>query len=147
MLRFLRAVFASRHSSVAGVPAAILQFEQFEADLREDFFRLASQSDTPRGLRWISCEWPGQLRIVADSDSQLIIAFSSVNIGFEAIEGGDMEDVAAVSTIRDGSAVFHFYEGSWGSAGRVLFNMDPDKAAAHMTPHADTVLDRAAISH
>jgi len=144
VLQFLRILLAGRHSSVAGVSASILQLQRFEADLQQDFFALASRSGKPRGLRWISCEWPGELQIVADEDHQLISAFAAVNIGFEAIEGGDMEDVKAVSTIRDGSAVFHFQNGSWGSAGRVIFNMDPVKAAEHLMPNAQPVFHRKA---
>ena len=33
-------------------------------------------------------------------------AFVSVTIGFEAIEGGDMEDVEAVGNLRAATAVF-----------------------------------------
>jgi hypothetical protein len=52
----------------------------------------------------------------------------AVNISFEAIEGGDMEDVAAVSNIRDAAAVFHYQKGNWGTGGRALFNMNPNDA-------------------
>ncbi len=145
MRQFLRILLAGRHSTVTGIPGSIFQLQRFEPELQQDFFALASRSGKPRGLRWISCEWPGELQIVADEDQQLISAFSAVNIGFEAIEGGDMEDVKAVSTIRDGSAVFHFQNGCWGSAGRVVFNMDPAKAAEHLMPDAQQVFRRAAI--
>jgi hypothetical protein len=144
VFQFLRILLAGRHSAVSGVPDAIFQLQRFEAELQQDFFVLAARSGKPRGLRWISCEWPGQLQIVADEEQQLISAFAAVNIGFEAVEGGDMEDVEAVSTIRDGSAVFHFQNGSWGSAGRVVFNMDPAKAAEHMMPDAHQVFHREA---
>jgi hypothetical protein len=57
---------------------------------------------------------------------------SSVNLSFEAIEGGGMEDVAAVSSIRDACAVFVWRGRSWVSGGRALFNMDPEIAAKHL---------------
>jgi hypothetical protein len=60
--------------------------------------------------------------------------FCGVNVSFEAIEGGDMEDVEAVSTIRDGSAMFHLQNGRWGSGGRILFNMNPSTAAQTAAP-------------
>ncbi len=128
--------------SVSGVAGAVAQFQRFENDLHQDFFALAAQSGKPRGLRWISCVWLPELLIVVDQDRQLISAFASVNIGFEAVEGGDMEDVAEVSTIRDGSAVFHVRDGSWGSAGRVVFNMNPCQAAGHLMPGVVTVFHR-----
>jgi len=137
-------LLAARHTSIPGAASALLQYRRFEQDLQKDFFELAGQSGKPRGLRWISCDWTGDLQVVADDEQQLITAFASVNLGFEAIEGGDMEDVEAVSTIRDGSAVFHFQDGGWGSAGRVVFNMNPQQAAAHMTPDARQIFNRAA---
>ena len=142
MISFFRRLLSGQRSGVPGISGILAQFQRFEQDLRADFFALAAQSDKPRGLRWTSCEWPSPLQIVADETSQQITAFASVNIGFEAIEGGDMEDVAAVSTIRDGSAVFHFRNHAWGSAGRVIFNMDPAQAAEHLMPDAHVVLQR-----
>ncbi|MCH2203750.1 MAG: hypothetical protein MK102_17420 [Fuerstiella sp.] len=144
MFQFLRTLLAGNRPSVAGRTSAIVQFQRFENDLRQDFFALASQSGKPRGLRWITCDWLQELMIVADSKTQLISAFASVNLGFEAIEGSDMEDVAAVSTIRDGSAVFHFQDSDWGSAGRVIFNMNPVQAAGHLIPDAETLFHRRA---
>ena len=139
MFQFLRTLIVGNRSTVAG---AIAQFQRFENDLQQDFFALAAKSGKPRGLRWLSCEWLQELLIVVEQDSQLISAFASVNLGFEAIEGGDMEEVEAVSTIRDGSAVFHFQNGSWGSAGRVVFNMNPTRAAEYIIPAAAIVLHR-----
>jgi len=141
VFRFLRSVF-SRRSSVPGTMHAVAQFQRFETELQQDFFALAAKSEKPRGLRWVSCEWPGEVLIVAQELSELITAFASVNIGFEAVEGGDMEGVAAVSTIRDGSAVFQFQENCWGSVGRVIFNMDPSGAAEQLVPEAAIVFQR-----
>lgn len=142
MLRFLRKLISGSDSRVPGAATAIAQYQRFEKDLQQDFFSLAAQSGKPRGLRWVSCEWLQDLLIVVDPDTQLISAFASLNVGFEAIEGGDMEDVKAVSTIRDGCAIFHFRDGGWGSAGRVVFNMSPEQAALHMMPGVETVFQR-----
>lgn len=142
MFQYLRTLLVRNRSGVPGVSSAIAQFQRFENELQQDFFALAAQSGKPRGLRWVSCEWLPELLIVAEQESQRISAFASVNLGFEAIEGGDMEGVRAVSTIRDGSAVFHFQDDGWGSAGRVIFNMNPTRAAASVVPGAETVFVR-----
>ncbi len=136
----------ARKTAVPGVLRAILQYRKFERELQEDFFHLAAQSGLPRGLRWVSCEWPGSLCIAADDRTGLISALASVNIEFEAISGGEMEGVAAVSTIRDGSAVFHFRGGCWGSAGRVVFNLEPSRAVQQLLPDAVVVFERSAVS-
>ena len=144
MFGFLRSLLAGGRVGGPAAVAAVAEFQRFERELQQDFFALAARSGKPRGLRWMSCEWPQELLIVVDQESQLISAFSSVNIGFEAIAGGDMEDVPAVSTIRDGSAVFHYRDGGWGSAGRVIFNMPPARAAEHLIAEAEVLFLRAA---
>ncbi len=101
-----------------------LQREALEAK----FFDLAAVSGKPRGLRWVDCDWLETVTFARDRQTGLLTAFVAVNISFEAIEGGDMEDVAAVGNIRDAAAVFHYQKGHWGTGGRALFNMNPNDA-------------------
>ena len=101
-----------------------LQREQLEAK----FFDLAGSRGVPRGLRWLECDWQNDVTFARDKGSGLVTAFVAVNIRFEAIEGEDMEDVEAVSTVRDAAAVFHYQKGRWGTGGRPLFNMNPQDA-------------------
>lgn len=101
-----------------------LQREQLEAK----FFDLAGSRGVPRGLRWLECDWQNDVTFARDLGSGLLTAFVAVNIRFEALEGEDMEDVEAVSTVRDAAAVFHYQKGRWGTGGRSLFNMNPQDA-------------------
>lgn len=101
-----------------------LQRERLEAK----FFTIASSLGKPRGLRWLDCQWQDQVTFARDRQTGLITAFVGVNIRFEAIEGGDMEEVAAVGTIREACALFHYQMGAWGTGGRALFNLDPQLA-------------------
>ena len=100
----------------------------------------SAASGKPRGLRWVHCEWQQPVSFGRDVRSRLLTAFVSVEIHFEAVEGGDMEDVEAVSTIRDACAVFHYRTGHWGTGGKALFNMNPGEAierlAGQFTPVA-----------
>lgn len=96
--------------------------------LEAKFFDLAAVSGKPRGLRWVDCDWLETVTFARDRQTGLLTAFVAVNISFEAIEGGDMEDVAAVGNIRDAAAVFHYQKGHWGTGGRALFNMNPNDA-------------------
>jgi len=105
-----------------------LQREHLEAK----FFDLAGSRGIPRGLRWLDCDWQNDVTFARDLSSGLLTAFVAVNIRFEALEGGDMEDVEAVSTIRDAAAVFHFQKGRWGTGGRPLFNMNPQDAVERL---------------
>ena len=103
-------------------------FQQQRAQLQVTFLEMARSIGKPRGLRWLDCDWLDAVTFARDRQSQLLTAFAGVNIRFEAIEGGDMEDVAAVSTVRDAVAVFHFQNGAWGTGGKALFNMNPQEA-------------------
>lgn len=105
-----------------------LQREQLEAR----FLDMARSLGKPRGLRWLDIDWLPDVTFARELQTNLLTAFVAVNIHFEAIEGGDMEDVEAVGTVRDGSAVFHYRRGSWGTGGRALFNMNPRDAVVRL---------------
>ncbi|MBL8848361.1 MAG: hypothetical protein JNG89_01700 [Planctomycetaceae bacterium] len=111
---------------------AINQFRFDREHLEAKFFELASQSGKPRGLRWLACDWQNTVRFARDKQSGLMTAFVSCEVRFEAEEGGDMEDVAAVGTIRDACAVFHWDGRHWGTGGRALFNMDAHAAVTRL---------------
>jgi hypothetical protein len=107
---------------------ALRQFRLERESLEARFFDLAAASGKPRGLRWVHCDWQRTATFGRDVRTRLLTAFVSVEIHFEAVEGGDMEDVEAVGTIRDASAVFHYDHGHWGTGGKALFNMNPGEA-------------------
>jgi len=111
---------------------AIQQFRMQRELLEARFFDMASRIGKPRDLLWCECDWQDEVRFAEDKQSGLVTAFVSVNIHFEAVEGGDMEDVEAVGSIRDAVALFHFQNGCWGTGGRALFNMNPDDALVRL---------------
>ena len=112
-----------------------MQREQLEAK----FFDLASRQGRPRDLRWVDCDWQSGVTFGRDVESGMLTAFVSVNISFEAVEGGDMEDVEHVGLLRDAAALFHFKDGSWGTGGRALFNMNPSDALQRLTDQYEPV--------
>ena len=63
--------------------------------------------------------------------TQQLAALVGVTIQFEAIEGGDMEGVAAVGNLRNAAAVFFFDRGQWRTIGKAVFNLNPDEALTH----------------
>lgn len=118
---------------------AIQQFKLRREVLEAKFVDLATSLGKPRGLRWTVCDWKPPVEFVRDRSTGLLTAFASVEIHFEAIEGGDMEDVAAVGDIRDASAVFHFQNGNWGTGGKALFNMNPGIAVSKLEHQFEAV--------
>jgi hypothetical protein len=53
------------------------------------------------------------------------VGLVGVTIGFEAIEGGGMEDVEAVGNLRAATAVFTHNWREWTTQGRAVFNLEP----------------------
>ena len=107
-------------------------FRRQRETLEAKFFELASQCGKPRGLRWVRCDWQPDVAFAREVRSGLLTAFVSIELHFEAIEGGDMEDVAAVGTVRDACAVFHYQHGQWGTGGKALFNMNASDAVSRL---------------
>lgn len=118
---------------------AIKQFRLQREVLEAKFFDMAKSLGKPRGLRWLDCDWLSAVTFARDRQTGLLTAFAGVNIRFEAVEGGDMEDVAAVSTVRDAVAVFHFHQGHWGTGGKALFNMNAEEAVTRLTAQFESV--------
>lgn len=114
------------------VRRAIQSFRLRREMLEAKFLDLARAQGKPRGLRWIDCDWLDAVTFAKDKSTGLVTAFVGINIRFEAIEGSDMEDVAAVGTVRDAVALFHYQTGNWGTGGRALFNMNPQDAIARL---------------
>lgn len=114
------------------VRRAIQSFRIRREMLEARFLDMARAQGKPRGLRWIDCDWLPGVTFARDKSTGLITAFVGINIRFEAIEGSDMEEVAAVGTVRDAVALFHYQTGNWGTGGRALFNMNPQDAIARL---------------
>ncbi len=111
---------------------ALKRFTAQRQRLTSDFMARASSAGKPRGLRWVRCEWLDEQLLLREKSTGLLTLLVGINVHFEAIEGGDMEDVAAVGTVRDACAVFHYHRGRWGTGGRALFNMNPETAAVKL---------------
>ena len=72
------------------------EFAQDRKQLESKFFQEASRSGKPRGLAWKQCAFQDAVLLGRDRANGEIVGLVGVTIGFEAIEGGGMEDVEAV---------------------------------------------------
>jgi hypothetical protein len=107
------------------------EFHRDRAALEEEFFATAAASGRPRGLRWIQCDFHGEPAFARDPSTGRLQALVVVEIGFEAIEGGGMEEVEAVGNIRAATAVFRREDDRWTTDGRTVFNLDPEQTILH----------------
>jgi hypothetical protein len=104
-----------------------IQRERLEAK----FFEMASNSGKPRGLRWTDCSFDDEITFARQTENGELCALVSVTISFEAIIGGGMEEVEAVSNLRSATAMFRVVENRWQTDGRAIFNLNPVETIAH----------------
>lgn len=107
--------------------------------LEAEFLKLAGQRGIPRGLRWADVDFDDEVQFARDRSTRQLRALVAVTIRFEAIEGGDMEDVEAVGNLRAATAIFHFDQKKWATNGRALFNLNPVEAIEHYRHELETV--------
>ncbi|MBC8355523.1 MAG: hypothetical protein H8E66_26390 [Planctomycetes bacterium] len=107
--------------------------------LEADFVRQAGSSGKPRGLRWMNCDFDDDVAFARDRRTGRYRALVGVTISFEAIEGGGMEDVEAVSNLRAATVVFRLDGPEWRADGRALFNLNPAEAIEHYENELETV--------
>ncbi len=121
--------------------SAVQAFHQARERLELDFFQQAAFSGKPRGLAWTKCDFGDRAVWAREKATGELIALVPVTISFEAVPGGGMEEVEAVHNLRAATAVFHHRQDTWGSQGRVLFNLSPEAAIEHFGERYEWVED------
>jgi len=106
------------------------------------FIQAAGNTGKPRGLRWKDCQFENGVHFVKERASGQLAALVGVTISFEAIEGGEMDGVAAVGNLRHASAVFFYHGGQWSTVGKAVFNMNPEETIKHFEKQYERI-DRA----
>ena len=72
-------------------------------------------------------------------------ALVAIEVSFEAVEGGGMEHVEAVSNVRAATAEF-LYDGSrWRTDGRVYFNLAPTATVKYLAADLELVAEEHAV--
>ena len=118
------------------------QREQIEAK----FIDLAAGTGKPRGLRWSDVHFDDDVLYVRDRRSRCLKALVAIEVSFEAIEGGGMEEVEAVSMVRAATAEFLHDNGRWMTDGRVYFNLLPSATVKYLGSDLELVAEEHAGS-
>jgi hypothetical protein len=121
------------------VERALREFVQNRPALESEFFQKASSSGKPRGLAWKSCAFQDGVLLARDRANGELVGLVGVTIGFEAIEGGGMEDVEAVGNLRAATAVFSWTGGEWTTGGRAVFNLEPREVLERYRGNLDPI--------
>jgi len=116
------------------------QREQLEAK----FIDRAAASGKPRGLTWTNVDFDDDVIYVRDRRDRSLKALVAIEVSFEAVEGGGMEEVEAVSNVRAATAEF-LYDGTrWCTAGRVYFNLAPSATVKYLSADMELVAEEHA---
>src|SRR5262249_32954880 len=71
-------------------------FQAQRPQLEASFLAAAAASGKPRGLRWVGCEWEPGAEFARERATGRLAALVGITIRFEAVQGSDMEGLAAV---------------------------------------------------
>jgi hypothetical protein len=121
------------------IERALKQFVRDRDALEAAFFSAAAASGKPRGLAWKQCAFQQGVLIARDRANGELVGLVGVTIGFEAIEGGGMEDVEAVGNLRAATAVFTHNRRAWTTEGKAVFNLEPREVLARYKGSLDAV--------
>ena len=138
----LRPIRAGRRSEK--LARAQRDFHRQREQLEAKFIDRAAASGKPRGLRWTDVVFDDDVIYARDRRSRKLKALVAVEVSFEAIEGGGMEDVEAVSNVRAATAEFLFDGTRWCTDGRVYFNLAPSATVKYLSADLELVAEEHA---
>ncbi|MFM8633911.1 MAG: hypothetical protein ACKOEX_03725 [Planctomycetia bacterium] len=138
----LRPIRAARHAE--RLARSQRDFHRQREQLEAKFIERASGSGKPRGLRWVDVCFDDDVVYARDRHTGRLKALVAIEVSFEAIEGGGMEEVEAVSTIRAATAEFLHDGGRWQTDGRVYFNLGPNAAVKYLASDLELVAEEHA---
>jgi hypothetical protein len=121
------------------IERALRQFVRDRESLEAAFFKAASSTGKPRGLAWKQCAFQQGVLLARDRANGDLVGLVAVTIGFEAIEGGGMEDVEAVGNLRAATAVFTNNGREWTTQGRAVFNLEPREVVERYKDSLDAI--------
>lgn len=107
--------------------------------LEAEFLTNARRSGKPRGLQWTDIDFDKDVSFARDRHTGHLQALVAVTISFEAVVGGGMEEVEAVSNLRSATAVFRYVDNKWQTDGRTVFNLNPLETIQHFRHELEAV--------
>ena len=146
---FVASVLAGVAISIALQPLraarqAQRDFHRQREQLEAKFIERAAATGKPRGLRWVDVDFDDDVVYARDRHTRRLKALVAIEVSFEAIEGGGMEEVEAVSNVRAATAEFLHDGTRWHTDGRVYFNLGPTAAVKYLASDLELVAEEHA---
>ena len=138
----LRPIRAARQAEK--LARAQRDFHRQREQLEAKFIERASSSGKPRGLRWTDVLFDDDVVYARDRHTGGLKALVAIEVSFEAIEGGGMEEVEAVSNVRAATAEFLHDGTRWMTEGRVFFNLAPSATVKYLATDLELVAEEHA---
>ena len=124
---------------VERVARAQRDFHRQREPLEAKFIEIAASRGKPRGLRWVDVDFDDDVVYARDRRSRQLKALVAIEVSFEAIEGGGMEEVENVAKAKAATAEF-LYDGSrWTTEGKVYFNLAPSATVKYLATDMELV--------
>ncbi|QGJ69491.1 Hypothetical protein PBC10988_11730 [Planctomycetales bacterium 10988] len=122
-------------------PGIKADFERDRKEREAEFLAAANASGRPRGLRWVECDWAEEVIYALDRRGRNPVALVQITVRFEAIPGGGMEEVEAVSRLRAATALFNYLDSTWQASGRAIFNFNPEEILERFSSEFQAIPD------
>jgi hypothetical protein len=152
ILVVLLAVLAGVATAVALKPRRDLRRAQWLARAQRDFHRQrepleakfierAAARGKPRGLRWMEVDFDDDVVYARDRRERRLKALVAVEVMFEAVAGGGMEDVENVALAKAGTAEFVHDGNRWTTEGKVYFHLAPSATVKYHSADMEPVAE------
>jgi hypothetical protein len=138
----LRPLHAARQAE--RLARAQRDFHRQREPLEAKFIERAAATGKPRGLRWLDVDFDDDVVYARDRRSGRLKALVAIEVSFEAIAGGGMEDVEAVGRAKAATAEFVHDGNRWQTYGRVFFNLAPQATVKYLAGDLEMVAEEQA---
>jgi hypothetical protein len=119
-------------------------FHRQREPLEAKFIEKAAARGKPRGLRWVDVTFDDDVVYARDRRSRQLKALVAIEVSFEAVEGGGMEEVENVAKAKAATAEFLHDGTRWITEGKVYFNLAPSATVKYLASDMELVEEQPA---
>ena len=154
-LTFAAAALAGVATAIALKPMRLARQAEWLARAQRDFHRQrepleakfiekAAARGKPRGLRWADVDFDDEVVYARDRRTRQLKALVAIEVMFEAVVGGGMEEVENVAKAKAATAEFLHDGTRWTTDGKVYFNLAPSATVKYLAADMELVEEQPA---
>lgn len=128
------------------VARAQRDFHRQREPLEARFIDRAAARGKPRGLRWVEVDFDDDVVYARDRRTRQLKALVAIEVSFEAVTGGGMEDVENVAKAKAATAEFLHDGVRWTTEGKVYFNLAPSATVKYLAADMELVEEQPAAA-